>query len=231
MGAGDVSEADAAIVMTGLGRDSMGGLAMRGLTVAWLTLGVLFVCGSCVSYAPAIELVAEIAVTVAFWLFVILSLMLTGFLLRRGTRRAAAGGCLVVPVVFAAFVFAGFVACCVPRATRIAPDEEWIQSVILSSVPVARTNLVFIGGVSSREPIRYFAVKGELPELVGFSREAGFRGRSIESLRHGARRFGIPFEAADDGEVLTKFVRTARSIGTLTVVKDAAGATVVYQSM
>lgn len=211
------------------GRD--GGRVLRGVIVAWLTLGVLFVIGSCISYAPEIERAAGNSVVVVFGLFVILSLMLPVLMLRRRTRHSAAVGCLVVPVVFVVFVFAGTITCFAPKATKLAPDEEWTRARILSSVPIARTNLVFIGGVSGREPTWYFVVNGELPELADFRRETEFREQYIKSLRYGADHFDIPFEVSDDCEVFTKYEETTDGIGTLIVVKDAAGATVVYHSM
>ena len=121
---------------------------------------------------------------------------------------------------------------CIPGKMSAPPSEEWKATWILPSVPVDSTNLVFVGGISAREPMMVYELRGQLPSLEGFRRE-GTKEREmhLSRFRMAAESFGFPFDAPDDSEVLFKFVETENDAGSLYVVRGNDRIYLVYERL
>ena len=115
---------------------------------------------------------------------------------------------------------------------RTPPSEEWKATWILPSVPVDSTNLVFIGGISAREPMMVYELRGQLPSLEGFRREeTREREMHLSRFKMAAESFDFAFDAPDDSEVLFKFVETENDAGSLYAVRGKGRIYLVYERL
>ena len=121
---------------------------------------------------------------------------------------------------------------CTPRKMSVPPSEEWKATWVLPSVPADSTTLVFVGGISAREPMMVYELRGQLPSLEGFRRE-GTKEREMHLSRFkmAAESFDFPFDAPDDSEVLFKFVETENDAGSLYVVRGNGRVYLVYERL
>ena len=148
------------------------------------------------------------------------------------TRYKVAIGCLCTPVVLVVLLIGIFFFACTPRKMSVPPSEEWKATWILPSVPVDSTNLVFIGGISAREPMVVYELQGQLPSLDGFRREeTREREMHLSRFKMAAESFGFSFDAPSDSEVLLKFVETENDGGSLYVVRDNDRIYLVYERL
>ena len=148
------------------------------------------------------------------------------------TRYKVAIGCLCAPVVLVVLLIGLFFFACTPGKMSAPPSEEWKATWILPSVPVDSTNLVFVGGISAREPMMVYELRGQLPSLEGFRRE-GTKEREMHLSRFkmAAESFDFPFDAPDDSEVFFKFVETENDAGSLYVVRGNGRIYLVYERL
>ena len=72
------------------------------------------------------------------------------------TRYKVAIGCLCAPVVLVVLFFGLIHFAWTPQKMSTPPSAEWKSTWILPSVPVDSTNLVFVGGISAREPMMVY---------------------------------------------------------------------------
>jgi len=79
--------------------------------------------------------------------------------LRRNWRQALGKFLLMIPQFFV-LVFSGVMLCCSPCRKPSAPSSSWTSEHILAHMQVKPEQLVFRGGVESREPIVVFEVLG-----------------------------------------------------------------------
>ena len=148
------------------------------------------------------------------------------------TRHKVAIGCLCTPVVLGVLLIGLFFFACTPRKMSVPPSEEWKATWILPSVPVDSTNLVFIGGISAREPMVVYELQGQLPSLDGFRREeTREREMHLSRFKMAAESFGFSFDAPSDSEVLLKFVETENDGGSLYVVRGNDRIYLVYERL
>ena len=148
------------------------------------------------------------------------------------TRYKVAIGCLCTPVVLVVLFFGLFFFACTPGRMSTPPSEEWKATWILPSVPVDSTNLVFVGGISAREPMMVYELRGQLPSLEGFRREeTKEREMHLSRFKMAAESFDFPFDAPDDSEVLFKFVETENDAGSLYVVRGNGRIYLVYERL
>lgn len=148
------------------------------------------------------------------------------------TRYKVAIGCLCAPVVLVVLFFGLIFVAWTPWKMRTPPSEEWKATWILPSVPVDSTNLVFIGGISAREPMMVYELRGQLPSLDGFRREeTKEREMHLGRFRMAAESFDFAFDAPDDSEVLFKFVETENDAGSLYVVRGNDRIYLVYERL
>ena len=121
---------------------------------------------------------------------------------------------------------------CTPRKMSVPPSEEWKATWVLPSVPADSTNLVFIGGISAREPMMVYELRGQLPSLDGFRREeTKEREMHLSRFKMAAESFGFSFDAPSDSEVLLKFVETENDAGSLYVVRGNGRIYLVYERL
>lgn len=148
------------------------------------------------------------------------------------TRYKVAIGCLCAPVVLVVLFFGLIFVAWTPWKMRTPPSEEWKATWILPSVPVDSTNLVFIGGISAREPMMVYELRGQLPSLEGFRREeTKEREMHLSRFKMAAESFDFAFDAPDDSEVLFKFVETENDAGSLYVVRGNDRIYLVYERL
>lgn len=148
------------------------------------------------------------------------------------TRYKVAIGCLCAPVVLVVLFFGLIFVAWTPWKMRTPPSEEWKATWILPSVPVDSTNLVFIGGISAREPMMVYELRGQLPSLEGFRREeTREREMHLSRFKMAAESFGFSFDAPSDSEVLLKFVETENDGGSLYVVRGNDRIYLVYERL
>ena len=148
------------------------------------------------------------------------------------TRYKVAIGCLCTPVVLVVLLFGLFFFACTPGRMSTPPSEEWKATWILPSVPVDSTNLVFVGGISAREPMMVYELRGQLPSLEGFRREeTRKREMHLSRFKMAAESFDFAFDASDDSEVLFKFVETENDAGSLYVVRGNGRIYLVYERL
>lgn len=145
--------------------------------------------------------------------------------MRRG--RKVAIGCLCASLVAALF----FLVATSPTPMKTPPGEDWLATWIRPSFPVDPANLVFVGGISRREPLVVFEVRGPVPDLEGFRRETDECGRLVRDFKAAAGKFKFSFDVPDDSEVFAKFVETKTDAGTLYVLKSRNRAYVVYSRL
>ena len=148
------------------------------------------------------------------------------------TRYKVAIGCLCAPVVLVVLLIGLLLFTLTPQKMSTPPSEEWKATWILPSVPVDSTNLVFVGGISAREPMMVYELRGQLPSLEGFRREeTREREMHLSRFRMAAENFDFPFDAPDDSEVLFKFVETENDAGSLYVVRGNDRIYLVYERL
>ena len=148
------------------------------------------------------------------------------------TRYKVAIGCLCTPVVLVVLLIGLFFFACTPRKMSVPPSEEWKATWILPSVSVDSTNLVFIGGISAREPMVVYELQGQLPSLDGFRREeTREREMHLSRFKMAAESFGFSFDAPSDSEVLLKFVETENDAGSLYAVRGNGRIYLVYERL
>lgn len=145
------------------------------------------------------------------------------------TRHKAAIGCLCAPIVlvalFLGLVFFAFS----PKKMSAPPSEGWKATWILPFVPVEPTNLVFVGGISAREPMMAYEIRGQLPSLEGFRLEETEEGkRHLKFFKRAAERFGFLFDVPHDAEVFVKFVEMANDAGFLYLVRGTDRTYLIY---
>ena len=145
------------------------------------------------------------------------------------TRHKVAIGCLCTPVVLVVLFLGLVLFAFAPKKMGTPPSEKWKATWILPSVPVEPTNLVFVGGISAREPMMVYELRGQLPPLEGFRREeTKERERHLHPFKVAAERFGFSFDAPDESEVFFKFVETENDAGFLYVVRGDNRIYLVY---
>lgn len=105
---------------------------------------------------------------------------------RREFNRAAGQVGLAV-VGFFVFAIAAFFCYCVPTRMTTSPVEEWIQEYICKPARVERSQLVFLGGISCREPEVVFEVLGEFHPGDSFVPAVAFGGVDKASMGNGFR--------------------------------------------
>ena len=129
----------------------------------------------------------------ALWVNVGVAMVVSLF--RRRSGRAAGQLALVV-VAFFVYVFAALFSYCVPTRMTSAPCEEWIQERICKPTHIERSQLVFLGGIDTREWVVVFEVIGELPPSECFTPGSGFG--NVDKAR-----------AGDNFRALMKAIRVA----------------------
>ena len=148
------------------------------------------------------------------------------------TRYKVAIGCLCAPVVLVVLFFVLILIAWTPWKMRTPPSEEWKATWILPSVPVDSTNLVFVGGISAREPMMVYELRGQLPSLEGFRREeTREREMHLSRFKMAAESFDFAFDVPDDSEVLFKFVETENDAGSLYAVRGKGRIYLVYERL
>ena len=148
------------------------------------------------------------------------------------TRYKVAIGCLCAPVVLVVLFFGLIHFAWTPQKMSTPPSAEWKSTWILPSVPVDSTNLVFVGGISAREPMMVYELRGQLPSLEGFRREEKTeRETDLSRFKMAAEGFDFSFDAPDDSEVLVKSVETENDAGSLYVVRGRGRIYVFYERL
>ena len=147
-------------------------------------------------------------------------------------RYKVAIGCLCTPVVLVVLFFGLFFFALTPQKMSTPPSEKWKATWIFPSVPVDSTNLVFVGGISAREPMMVYELRGRLPSLEGFRREeTREREMCLSRFRMAAESFDFAFDAPDDSDVLFKFVKTENDAGFLYVVHGNGRIYLIYERL
>lgn len=126
-------------------------------------------------------------------------------LIRRKRRQALMKFILVIPLLFVlmwALLMLSFGSC----RMSSAPSESWTEEYVINHVPVKPEQLLFCGGIASREPVYVFEVAGEMPDFnaLGFTRDA--TGMIDPKARYGwmFSRFRNPIALEDPIRLRTK---------------------------
>ena len=129
----------------------------------------------------------------ALWVNVGVAMVVS--LLRRQFRQAAIQLALGV-VCFFVYAVALLFTCSVPTRMATSPGEGLIQECICKPTHIERSQLVFLGGIDTREWVVVFEVIGELPPSECFTPGSGYG--NVDKAR-----------AGDNFRALMKAIRVA----------------------
>lgn len=126
-------------------------------------------------------------------------------LIRRKRRQALMKFILVIPLLFVlmwALLMLSFGSC----RMSSAPSESWTEEYVINHVPVKPEQLLFCGGIASREPVYMFEVSGERPDFdaLGFTGDPAGHADPKAEYAWIFARFRNPIALADPVRLRTK---------------------------